>query len=64
MTQPAEAPEKTPEDLIAEGERLQAELAENLARRVEACTQEMTAVLDKYGLKLHMTAPQLTLLPK
>ncbi len=69
MTQPTEAPEDTTgtetdaPDPVQEWHALQELAQENLARRIEAAGAEIQSVLDKYGLKLHMTPPQFTLIP-
>jgi hypothetical protein len=63
MTDKTPAPEETQPDPIGEGRKLLAALAENEAARRDACIAEITAVLEKYGMKLHITAPQLSVIP-
>lgn len=38
-------------------------LAKDLQERMEACNAEIHEVLDKYGMKLDITKPEIVLLP-
>jgi hypothetical protein len=50
----------TKTDPIAEARRL---VAEDEQRKTEECLAEIQAVLDKYGRKLQITQPQITIVP-
>ena len=63
LEQPVEEAAEEAPDPIAEGQRLLEALAKNEAERAEACWKEMVAVLNKYGMKLHIPQPQLNIVP-
>lgn len=50
-----------PEDEVTKAARI---LAEDQARRMEACMQEIQAILDTYGFDLAVSNPSVSLVPK
>lgn len=56
---PSQQPDEQP-DPLTEARRL---LAEDAEERMRACSEEIQAVLAKYGCRLDVTQPQISIVP-